>query len=93
MSVGTAKHIILKNVWIKKGLRSNPDFLVIQQRIDSMQVPRFVGRIPYKFASGFTADQLKSWTKYFSLICLRYILPTEHFKCWQLFIMASRILC
>ena len=38
-----------------------------------MQVPRFVGRIPYKIASsfsGFTADQFKSWTNYLSLICL-----------------------
>ena len=70
MHLGTAKHIIFKNVLIKKGLISNPDFLVIQQRIDSMQVPRFVGRIPYKFASGFTADQFKSWTKYTNLFTL-----------------------
>ena len=59
-------------------------------------MPRYVGRIPYKIAasfSEFTADQFKSWANYFSLICLQDILPTEDFKCWQLFVMASRILC
>ena len=93
--LGTSKHI-LKNVWMSKDLITPSDLSVIQDRIDSMQVPRYVGRIPYKIASsfsGFTADQFKSWTNYFSLICLRDILPDDHLKCWQLFVMAARLLC
>lgn len=93
--LGTAKHI-LKDVWIKRGLISSNDFLTIQKCIDSMNVPRYVGRIPYKIASsfsGFTADQFKSWTNIFSLICLHTILPQQDLKCWRKFVMASRIVC
>ena len=61
-----------------------------------MQLPPYIGRIPYKIpssVSSFTADQFKSWTCYFSLICLRDILPQDHLRCWQCFVLASRILC
>lgn len=93
--LGTAKHF-LKNVWMSRGLITTNDLSVIQKRIDSMQVPRYVGRIPYKIASSFsdfTADQFKSWTNYFSLMCLHDILPVEHLKGWQLFVMAARLIC
>lgn len=42
----------------------------IQGLVDDMCLP---GRIPYKIA--FTADQFKSWTCFFSLICLKDVLP------------------
>ena len=42
--IGTAKHII--NIWIKQGLITNADLKVIQDRVDSIQLPSYVGRIP-----------------------------------------------
>ena len=93
--LGTAKHI-LKDVWLERNLITKSDLSSIQESINSMHVPRYVGRIPYKIASsfaGFTADQFKSWTNFFSLICLRNILPPPDLKCWRLFVIALRIIC
>ena len=93
--IGTAKHI-LKDVWIEQGLITDRDMKLIQSRVDSIQVPNYVGRIPLKIASsfsGFTADQLKNWTNLFSLMALRDILPSDHLQCWAHFVPASRLLC
>ena len=49
MFLGTAKHV-LKNVWLPQNLITTNDLSVIQERIDSTEVPRYVGRIPYKIA-------------------------------------------
>jgi hypothetical protein len=92
--IGSAKHFL--KVWIERGLISDGDMRLIQDRVDSIQVPHYVGRIPLKIASsfsGFTADQLKNWTNLFSLIALRDILPSDHFQCWGHFVLASRLLC
>lgn len=75
---------------------SAKDFECIQERVDSISVPSYVGRIPYKIASsfaGFTADQFKNWTNLFSLFSLRDVLPSEHLECWRHLVLASRILC
>jgi len=93
--LGTAKHV-LKNIWIEQGLIDNKAMSLIQDRVNSTSTPHYVGRIPHKIASsfsGFTADQFKNWTNLFSIMALRGILPTEHLKCWQYFVQASRILC
>ena len=93
LCIGTAKHI--KNIWIKQGLITDADSNIIQNHVDSIQVPSYVGRIPLKIASfsGFTADQLKNWTNLFSLMVLRDILPSEHFQCWGHFVLEYRLLC
>ena len=68
----------------------------IQDKVYSTSTPHYVGRIPLKIASffsGFTADQFKNWTNLFSIMALIDVLPTEHMKCWQYFVQASRILC
>ena len=93
--LGTAKHI-MKDVWIGQGYISKDDLISIQEIVDSIVVPSFVGRIPYKIASNvssFTADQFKNWTNLFSLICLRNLLPSDHLRCWRYFVRASRLLC
>ena len=95
MFLGTAKHI-LKNVWMKKSLVTDAHLNAMQDILDSLELPPYIGRIPYKMESSvasFTADQFKNWTCYFSLICLRDILPQEHLRCWQCFVLASRIFC
>ena len=72
---GTGKHIIiLKDIWSDKEIIHKSKFDEIQDWIDWMVVPPDIGRIPYKIKSGFskfTADQLKNWIVYFSIIALR----------------------
>ena len=41
----------------------------------------------------FTADQFKNWILYFSIPVLYGILPHEQLECWQIFVLACRILC
>ena len=69
--LGSAKHM-LKNVWMKNNLNA-ADLSVIQGCVDSMRVSTYIGRILHKIfssISGFTADQYKSWTNFFSIPCL-----------------------
>ena len=69
---------------------------MIQNYVDQIKVPPYVGRIPLKIASsfsGFTADQFKNWTNLFSMMSLHKILPHSHLQCWRYFVLASRILC
>ena len=92
--LGSAKKLI--HLWIKKGFITSSTFTLIQDRVDSIQVPHYVGRIPHKIESsfsGFTADQFKNWTNIYSLMVLYDILPSDHLNCWRYFVLASRILC
>ena len=93
--LGSAK-LVLKRIWIEQGLLSSKSLDVVQDRIDSILSPPYLGKIPHKIASscsGFTADQFKNWTNIFSMMVVRDILPAEHLKCWGYFVQASRILC
>ena len=69
--LGTAKRMM--NIWITFELISPSDFDNIQKCVDSFLLPNDVGRIPYRIGSGFSgfkADQWRSWTTVYSLICL-----------------------
>ena len=93
--LGSAKHI-LKDIWIEQGLISTKSMSLIQSRINSICTPHYIGRIPHKVTSsfsGFTADQFKNWTNFFSVMVLHDILPTEYMQCWRYFVQASRLLC
>ena len=84
--LGTAKYLM--NMWKESGVVNRAQFEYIQQEIDDMRVPANVGRIPYKIASNFssfTADQWKNWVCVYSTVCLKEILPSEHYQCWVLF--------
>lgn len=77
--IGSAKHY-LNSIWIPNDIIKRENFELIQQRIDSTQVPSGVGRIPHKIDSGFslfTADQWKNWVVYYSLIGLVRILEGD----------------
>ena len=92
--LGTAKHMI--RVWKETGILTDDSFRSLQEKVDSINCPADVGRIPRKIAtgfSGFNADQFKNWTIVFSMYALREYLPTEHLLCWQKFVLACRILC
>ena len=57
--LGTAKHF-LKNILIDQKIINETNFVVIQERVDSLIIPSDIGRIPHKILSGFssfTADQ------------------------------------
>ena len=34
-----------------------------------------------------------NWTIYYSILCLRGLLPSEHMECWRHFVLACRRLC
>ena len=65
--LGTSKMMV--EIWKTSGILSVKDFAVIQLRVDSFVCPSEVGRVPSKISSsfsGFTAEQWKNWTIYFS---------------------------
>ena len=66
--------------------------LKIQKCVDSFVLPSDLGHIPNKISSGFTADQWKNWSLYFSIIVLRDILPEDILECWRHFVLACRLL-
>ena len=74
-------------VWKESGLLRQEHLPVIQQKVDEMNVPYGVGRIPYKVCSNFsglTADQWLNWTNLYSLYALNGILPPRDIDCWSL---------
>ena len=92
--LGTGKHI-LKDIWSDREIIHESKFDEIQDRIDRMVMPPDIGRIPNKIKSGFskfTADQLKNWIVYFSIIALKGLLDSNDLECWRHFVLACRIL-
>ncbi|XP_048578287.1 uncharacterized protein LOC125560597 [Nematostella vectensis] len=95
--MGTAKHIMQK-VWlaeerpvIKKGNLSQ-----IQKKLDELRPPSSIGRMPSKIENsygGFSADQWKSWTLFFSIYALWNILPPADLELWRNFVMACKQFC
>lgn len=92
--LGTAKHML--KLWKEKDIIKSEHFKEIQGKIDAFVCPSDIGRIPFKIESGFaafTADQLKNWVILYSMYCLKNILPDDHLKCWQSFVLGCKILC
>ena len=91
--LGTAKYML--NLWKEVGLLTPDQLELIQNKIDCMQVPPHVGRIPTKIyvnATSLTADQWRNWTCIYSLYALKEILPGDHYNCWVLFCQACIVL-
>ena len=83
-------------MWQEKGILRPIHYAAIQEKIDMLNIPYGVGRIPYKIManfSGITANQWKNWTNLYSLYALKDILPSEDYKCWSYFVYASQLLC
>ena len=92
--LGTSKMMV--ELWKSSGILTIKDFELIQSRVDSFVCPSEVGRIPSKISSsfsGFTAEQWKNWTIYFSPYALKGILQWNHYNCWLLFVKACWLLC
>lgn len=74
--LGTAKHVF-KSLWTNQEstppILSKPVLQNIQDRIDKVKPPPFMGRIPLKITSdysGLTADQWRTWTVVYSPFAL-----------------------
>ncbi|XP_078670900.1 uncharacterized protein LOC144911017 isoform X2 [Branchiostoma floridae x Branchiostoma belcheri] len=92
--LGTAKRIF--KLWIDKDILNKAKLNKLEKRIGTMNLPNGMGRLPTKISSNhgsFTADEWKNWTLYYSLYCLKDLLPEEHYKCWQIFVLACERLC
>ena len=92
--LGTAKHMV--ELWKSLDLINSKCYNDIQTRVDSHVCPNDVGRLAskiYSAFSGFTGEQWKNWTMYFSLFALKEVLPWRHYNCWQLFVYACYLLC
>ena len=84
--LGTGKY--LKKLWKEREILTEENFETIQAKVNDMQVPANIGRIPHKISSnfsGFTADQWKNWICIYSMVCLKNILPVEQYECWSHF--------
>ena len=92
--LGSAKKMI--HIWKEDEIMLPSNFAGIQEKVDSFVTPKGLGRLPFKIASGFsgfTAEQWKNWTLYFSLFALKGTLPRQHYNCWKLFSKACYYLC
>lgn len=68
----------------------------LKETIKSIDVPSDIGRLAMRKSSNSgwcTAEQWKNWTLIYSIYCLKGILPDEHFKCWQTYMLACKYLC
>ena len=92
--LGTAKRMF--KLWTDSKLFSPSQLSEIEERIKSVEVPSDIGRLPMRITSNcgsYTAEQWKNWTLIYSIFCLQGILPEEHFRCWQTFVLACKYLC
>lgn len=88
--LGTGKDVI--KVWIEQGILTKKHFEEIEQMVSKFKTPQNIGRIPLKISSGFSGFTAEL-DCYFSPICLKGILRTNHLRCWLLFVQACRLLC
>ena len=91
--LGTAKYVFklwADNIFSKKQLKE------ITQKIDELNRATSIGRIPRKIGTNYgnyTAEEWKNWTLTFSMYALYGILPVNHLRIWERFVLACRILC
>ncbi|CAH1232939.1 Hypp536 [Branchiostoma lanceolatum] len=91
--LGTAKRVI--EVWKDLGILTDKMLHAIQEKVDNVEAPSDIGKIPRKIAScfgGFTADQLKNWTIIFSVFALKDVIKDEDLECWRKFVLACRLI-
>ena len=92
--LGTSKKMF--QLWNDLKLFSNGQLKEIEEKIKSIEVPSDIGRLPMRISANsgsYTAEQWKNWTLIYSIYCLKGILPDEHFKCWQTFVLACKYFC
>lgn len=92
--LGLVKHTV--KIWKDIGLLQDKHYPIIQEKVDNMNPPSKIGRIPRKIGSGFaafTADEWKHWIMIYSLYALLEILPEDHYCLWKLLVDCCLCLC
>ena len=89
--LGSAKYVV-KSILIGKGFLTAANLDLIHERMKRIRLHMDIGRLPVRLDSGttFTAEQWMNWTIYYSILCLRGLLPSEHMECWRHFVFACR---
>ena len=91
--LGTAKHVFKH--WINDRILKKAELEELEKRIERLQVPVDIGRLPKVISSNcgsYTAEQWKNWTLVYSLYALKDVLKEPHFRCWQSFVLACKYL-
>ena len=65
-------------IWKDKGIIKQEHLTVIQAKIDALNVPYDVGRIPYKVGSNFAEMTVDQWMNLYSLHALSDVIPPQH---------------
>lgn len=89
--LGTAKHMF--KIWMAKGLLTQQNLKVLEEKIKLLDVATGYGRLPHKISSNYgsyTASQWKNWTLVYSMYALNGIIPDDHLRCWQTFVLACK---
>ena len=92
--LGTAKYMF--KLWEKEEIIGKKGMKLLEQRIQEMDVPTDIGRLPKKIASNYgsyTAEQWKNWTLIYSMYALKGVIGETHLQCWQTFVLACKYLC
>ena len=91
--LGTAKYVF--KLWDKRGIITRKGMKSVEEKIEKMDVPTDVGRLPKKISSNYgsyTAMQWKNWTLIYSVFALKDVLHDDHLRCWQSFVLACKYL-
>ncbi|KAL3858312.1 hypothetical protein ACJMK2_012906 [Sinanodonta woodiana] len=91
--LGSVKHML--KIWNATKILRDEHLGMIQEKIELIQCPSDVGKLPQKFSSfgSFTADQWKNWTILFSVFALKDVLKSDDLECWRAFVLACKNLC
>ena len=92
--LGTAKYVF--KLWDKQGIIGKKEMKLLESRIEAMDVPTDIGRLPKKISSNYgsyTAEQWKNWTLIYSMFALKGVIADKHLQCWQTFVLACKYLC
>ena len=92
--LGTAKYVF--KLWDKQGVIAKKEMKRLEKRIEEMDVPTDMGRLPKKISSNYgsyTAEQWKNWTLIYSMYALKDVIGDNHLQCWQTFVLACKYLC
>ena len=92
--LGTAKYVF--KLWDKQGIIGKKEMKLLESRIEAMDVPTDIGRLPKKISSNYgsyTAEQWKNWTLIYSMFALKGVTADKHLQCWQTFMLTCKYLC
>ena len=78
--------IMMMHMWIDCGIITKHSLSVIEERVRAISTAKNIGWLPY-------ADQWRNWTIIFSPVVLKGLLPSQHLRCWLLFVKACSLLC